>query len=195
MIKGVYFDWGGVLIENPSLSLLEYISAYFKIDKKDMRKKFDENSEIMDDYQKGLIQEEEIWQKILNRKNEKVWSNAVKNSFKINKVMVDFACELKKRGYKIGVLSNTEKEAVENFEMFFDSSIFEYRIFSCDEFCAKPNKKIYENAIKLMDLPPHEILFIDDRKDFIIGAQEIGLKTFHFKDFSCMDDFIKIFEK
>ena len=180
MIKGVYFDWGGVLIENPAIPLLEYIAEYFNVTKVEMRQLFDDNHEIMEKYQTGLIDESEIWSIIFNKPNCKVWSDAVKNCFKVHQEVVDYAINLKKIGYKIGILSNTELETVENFPTILDENIFNYQIFSCCEHSAKPDRLIYENAVELMGLPANEILFIDDRDDFIQGAKLVGMHTFHF---------------
>ena len=183
MIKGVYFDWGGVLIENPSIPLLEHIAAYFRVSKKEMRKLFDENSEIMEKYQKGIVSESDIWKQIFNKPDTSIWREAVQSTFKIHTDVVEFV-ELISTGFKIGVLSNTEHETTLEFKKLYGDTLFEYEIFSCDVASAKPEARIYEKAATLMNLNPDEILFIDDRIDFIEGATKCGMKTFHFKQLS-----------
>lgn len=191
MIKGVYFDWGGVLIENPSITLMKYLAKYFEKSDFEMRNILDGYSFLFEKYQIGLINESEIWKIIFDKKDISVWQDAVKNCFKIHDEVLEFANELKNKGFKIGVLSNTENEAVNNFDLFFEKSLFEYRVFSCYVNSSKPNGDIYKYAINLIDLKPEEILFIDDREDFIAGAKKYNLKTFLFTNRSQINELKK----
>ncbi len=184
MIKGIYFDWGGVLIENPSIPLLQFIAKRFGKTEVEMRKLLDTEPELFALYQTGEIAEKEIWKKIFNKNDLNVWSDAVKATFTLQREVVDFAVKMKASNYKIGILSNTEKEAVDNLDLFFEPNFFSYEVFSCSVHSAKPDNEIYNYAVKLMDLKPEEILFIDDRKDFIEGAKQAGLQTYQFSDIS-----------
>jgi len=191
MIKGVYFDWGGVLIENPSIPLMKYLAKYFGKSDFEMRNILDEYGYLFEKYQIGLIYESEIWEIIFDKKDISVWQDAVKNCFKIHDEVIKFAKELKEKGLKVGVLSNTENEAVNNFDLFFEKSLFEYRVFSCYVTSSKPNEDIYKYAINLIGLKPEEILFIDDREDFILGAKKHNLKTFLFTNRSQINELKK----
>jgi putative hydrolase of the HAD superfamily len=43
----------------------------------------------------------------------------------------------------------------------------------------KPGIKIYEFVVKSNSLLPHETIFLDDNKDNLEGASQVGIKTFH----------------
>ena len=46
----------------------------------------------------------------------------------------------------------------------------------------KPDRGIYEKTLKDLGTSPSETIFIDDRAEHLVPAQEIGLKTILFKD-------------
>lgn len=45
----------------------------------------------------------------------------------------------------------------------------------------KPHLAFFQNIIKRFDLPPYEILFVDDTQDNINGAKLTGLQCLHYK--------------
>jgi HAD superfamily hydrolase (TIGR01509 family) len=59
---------------------------------------------------------------------------------------------------------------------------FDVSVFSCLEGVAKPERKIYELTLDRLATPAGQTLFIDDRQDFIDGAQRVGLQTILFKN-------------
>jgi epoxide hydrolase-like predicted phosphatase len=99
----------------------------------------------------------------------------IPESFKIIK-------RLKKNGYRLALLSNTNPpHAKVHFERG-DYSLFNPKILSYREKCYKPGKKIYRLAAKRMGLKPRECLFVDDKKENVVGARRAGLKAVHFEN-------------
>ena len=60
--------------------------------------------------------------------------------------------------------------------------MFDATVFSCDEGTAKPERRIYEIALERLGVKPREAVFIDDRVDFIEGAQKLGMYTIRFEN-------------
>ncbi|MHA1674635.1 MAG: HAD family hydrolase [Promethearchaeota archaeon] len=90
---------------------------------------------------------------------------------------VDLLPLLKKK-YSLYVLSNTNKLHIESVTKDYPQLFlhFKQKFYSHDLSARKPDAEIYEKVIKIIDLPPHEILFIDDMVDNIKGAEKTGIK-------------------
>ncbi len=90
--------------------------------------------------------------------------------------------DLKRRGYKLYLLSNFSKDAHAQFiqgNKRFD--VFDGLMFSHEVACSKPGEKIYRDFLSRFDLNPEESLFIDDSEKNIDGARAVGFKgiTYH----------------
>lgn len=82
------------------------------------------------------------------------------------------------KDYKYGIISNCSfvtKEIVNNWGY---KKIFDFVIYSYEEEIKKPDKKIFDKAVKKLNLKPNEILFIgnDYEKDYL-GAKNAGLNA------------------
>ena len=118
---------------------------------------------------------------ISSKKLKRLYLDSYKKNFKQNKELFKELFKLKKRGYKIAILSDQwflSKEALmpDKFYRNFDEVIV-----SCDVGIRKPNKEIYQLAVKRLNLSPHEILFVDNQKWNILPAKKLGMNTILFK--------------
>ncbi|MCZ6640437.1 MAG: HAD family phosphatase [Gammaproteobacteria bacterium] len=59
--------------------------------------------------------------------------------------------------------------------------LFRPRLFSSDLGVLKPDPRIYQIALNLMNSEPNETLFIDDDDKHVAGAQTLDLVTHHFR--------------
>jgi FMN hydrolase / 5-amino-6-(5-phospho-D-ribitylamino)uracil phosphatase len=53
---------------------------------------------------------------------------------------------------------------------------------SCDLGVRKPHAGAYVHVLDALGMPAHEILFIDDRKENVTAAEELGMHAHHFCD-------------
>lgn len=78
-------------------------------------------------------------------------------------------------------LSNTNPEHLGhvrlNFRLF---DAFEGFSASHEVGARKPEKAIFEHAIKALDLPPEQILYLDDIEAFVEAGRGLGLQGFHY---------------
>lgn len=101
----------------------------------------------------------------------------------LNKNMYDLAKQLKK-DYKVVCLTNHAREWFSNDREKFKLDKVFNKIFTSYELgMDKPNPAIYQIALDDMDVKPEETLFIDDLERNVIAAEELGIKSIHFKSY------------
>ncbi|MFI9064336.1 HAD family hydrolase [Streptomyces sp. NPDC053429] len=81
------------------------------------------------------------------------------------------------RGFVLGLLSNIPEELAARYEVTQPwLERFAVRGLSCRIGSAKPEPAAYQWCVRALDLPPEEILFVDDRADNVRAACELGLR-------------------
>lgn len=96
----------------------------------------------------------------------------------------EWLLSLKKRGYRVLVLSNYGKVSFEQnvaqypFLKHFDGGIISYQAIML-----KPEPRIYKELIDRYNIVPENAVFIDDRDDNINAAKQFGLNGIVFTDY------------
>ncbi len=189
-IRSVIFDWGGVLIEDPGPGLMEYCAKTFKVSTEEYTKAHDK---FATDFQKGQVSEPKFWELLCGELNVPVpeksslWSEAFKSVCIPRAEMFELCRSLQRSGYKTAVLSNTEAPAVEYFRQQ-EYDMFDVTVFSCEEGTAKPEQRVYELTLQRLCVKPAEAVFIDDKPQYIAGAEKAGLHAFLFENTSRAKD-------
>jgi epoxide hydrolase-like predicted phosphatase len=183
MIKGVIFDLGGVLLDNPASDMRSYMSNTLGISEKEF---IDRSSKFIIQFQKAFISEKEFWQKITHglvlreKLPESLWKEAIRYAFSPKKEMLSLIKDLKNIGMTIGILSNTEVPVINYLrEIQFDS--FDILVYSCLEKTSKPERDIYLLTIERFGMKPYELVFIDDAIENIVAGQSMGLNCIHYR--------------
>ena len=186
MIEAIGFDWGNVLIDNPSPGLAAYCAEHLGAPEKETRRTF---RKFAADFQKGIILEDEWWERVCSElgvskpKIPSLWGDAVREVFPESEKKEVFALirSLRRNGYKIGFLSNTERPAMDFFKEQ-NYEVFDEVVFSCAEGIVKPERRIYEILLERLGVKPEEAIFVDDRKENIEAAEEVGINGILFED-------------
>lgn len=119
----------------------------------------------------------------------------IESYMKVDHRMVRLIQDLKKKGFKIALLSNAGDGYFEKI-MFprhpeikdlFDAMVMSYSVHM-----AKPDAEIYLHTLKEIGSTPEESIFIDDNKANIRGAEAVGIHSFLFQDF---DEFVAYLSK
>lgn len=99
----------------------------------------------------------------------------IKADFELKPGVVEGLKELSK-SYRLGVLSNALPSRrhfelkLENIDQFFETVTL-----SWEEGIQKPEKGIYEIAIQRASVDPSEILFVDNKVNYLEGARNCGI--------------------
>ncbi|MGM9973727.1 MAG: HAD family hydrolase [Clostridiaceae bacterium] len=97
--------------------------------------------------------------------------------------MIEMLYKLKKKGYRIYLLSNYHKKAFAftRRQNRFIEDVDGY-VISWEHNCIKPQKEIYFKLLDKYSLINEETLFIDDMEENVIGAEQVGIKGIIFSD-------------
>ena len=179
----IYFDVGNTLVDCTNYFRAATTTFHLKSD--DLNRVFKEN---LDSVTKGLINAQQFWEICIQRYNIQnahsynfleSWVSDYEPIEQMHEVLIKL-----KQKYHIGLLSNIykgmlplllEKKLIPNIQ-------YDQVIFSCEVGMMKPNANIYAFAQQKAQVDAKNILLIDDKPDFIAGAQKAGWKTFLFND-------------
>lgn len=177
-IEGVLFDWGCVLIDNPGPGLMSYCAKALGVSVEDYTQVHNHRGEP---FQKGAIREEVFWRRVCDElgcavpSQPSLWGEAFRAVYSPREEVFDLVRRLRENGCETSLLSNTEVPAMEFFfELRYDA--FDAATFSCAEGVVKPQREIYEIASRKLGLTTTQCVFIDDKPEFVEGAQATGMK-------------------
>ena len=181
-MKNIIFDFGGIIL---TVKMKEIVKKF--TDSKEKQEFILNNVVNSPEWiEYGLIDTGYITREdfinLVNDRTNNIHKDLVEDFINnyINHVYVDdkiieLIKDLKKQGYKIYLLSNTQKYSYEKFikdiEYLFDGITLSFK-----EHLLKPYNAIYERLIDKYNLVPEESLFIDDREDNISTANKYGIK-------------------
>ena len=199
-IKVILFDLGNVLVDLDFRPATERISAFCGKNPDEILKVFFD-SEITNSFEKGGLSSGEFYKQAKDMLGLRlgyesfvsIWNEVFFFSQK-NRAVYHIANRLKKK-YRIGLLSNTNilhyRYIKNNFPIF---NLFERLFLSFEVGAAKPDKIIYQKAIKELGVLPENIFYIDDRPELVNSAACLGINSFIFtnieqliKDLSSMN--------
>ena len=183
MISTIFYDWGGVLIEQGPHDLHQYWADALGVQVSDLQRTAEPH---MPRFQLGLVSEADFWGKVCESLGVRpppgpLWQAGFRRSYVEHDAVLNLARKLRDDGYGIGLISNTEKPTAELFmeKMSADSryAAFEYPVFSCDVGCAKPDPEIFHEAISRHGTRPSHCVFLDDSEENIHAAKVLGMHT------------------
>ncbi len=179
MIKAVIFDYGGVLVEDNIEEISEAIAKKINKDFIEIRYKI---KKFLRSFQKSKLSQSDYFKLISksldvdSKKLKKIWimeSNKTRGNTQVENLIK----KLKRKGYKIALLSNTIP-----YGRYLKNHLrlFSVKVFSKNNM-RKPELAIYKLVIEKLCVQPKECLFIDNRTVNLVPARRIGMKTILFE--------------
>ena len=185
-IQAIIFDFGGV-ISHPQnkeikyqmmdilkMNYVEFIASYFK-----HRRPYDA----------GMLTGQQYWTRICT--DHAIDINAsdilklieldVKGWTEINTEMLAYISLLQNSSLKTAILSNMTFDILAHIQATYQwINDFDTCVFSCEHMLTKPDKRLYEICMDRLHVDPINCLFIDDTKQNIVAAQELGIRVIQF---------------
>ena len=186
MIKTIFFDIGGVLIDIHPERTYQYLSDSADVETNMVKESFPWDDH--DQYERGIMNNEDwfiAYKEALTQpcclKRSDFW-NAWKLLLGEEKNTVNILEALNKQ-YSIWLLSNTNPKHIQDEieKRYLFPSLVNGAVYSFDVGVRKPEKEIYEIAMQRANTKPQECLFIDDLLENIQAAKQIGIEGIHFR--------------
>jgi epoxide hydrolase-like predicted phosphatase len=177
--KAVFFDWGGVIANDPGDDFLRNLLFEIGADEFQVQEIFET---YMKRFMRGQVSEAEYWSELKRNYNLNV-QDSISSEFKkwqglvANEDILALADEAKTKGLKIAILSNVIEPTYNVLQQAGYYDRFDEVIASCKEGHAKPEKEIYEIALKRFGISARESIFIDDKQLCLDPAAKMGFKT------------------
>jgi len=190
MIKTIFFDIGGVLLNIHPDKTIKYLSEITNLTEKEIEKAFPE--EAHHKYERGEISGTEFFNAVkheLPKSNNlteeqfwNAWGMLVGAETKVVEIMNKLSLK-----YSVWLLSNTNPYHIleeERFKLFdkITGGVYSFEVGS-----RKPEPDIFHSALKIANTSAEESLFIDDLLVNVKIARSLNFNTIHFKsinDFS-----------
>lgn len=191
MLKNIVFDLGNVLVKFDSNEL---IYSFFNERQEEVKSFYFDS--LWDEYDQGLYSVEEMIEKGVKQFPELElnikelmyhWTEFV-IPLKDN---VAYIKDLKRFGYKVYILSNIPEDDTKYLRSCGVFDNIDGGVFSYEYKKIKPDPEIFHILLKKYDLKASEYLFLDDRKDNVVAASNLGFETIEVKDSSKVIDLIK----
>lgn len=179
MIRNIVFDVGKVLVHFEPEMVMEQLGLSEETKRKLNRCMF--QNPLWNEFDRSVFSVEEILEKFTEQEPE--CAKEIRDVFfKVGDMIfpMDYELEwirdLKRRGYKLYILSNYATFTFEQTKHKMD--FLEYMdgvVFSCDCHRIKPEQGIYDYLLEKYQLNPEESVFLDDRKENVEAARERGM--------------------
>lgn len=184
--KAVGFDWGNVL--NDYTKHTEAMARHLRLPVAEFERVVGKH---VKEFHLGLS-EMEFWNRVcpdagIEPPQEEIWRKFFDQTVVINDDLFDKVRQLKELGYKTAMISNAEPPNVDYInERIRGTSydLFDVYVFSSDPQVkeVKPNPRIYLYACDSLEITPEQLVFIDDSKLNVEGAQANGIRSIHHTD-------------
>ncbi len=188
MIKNLLFDLGGVILNIDRTKAVEALKAIGMRDPGDLLGDYGQKGPFLD-IELGKITPEQFHAELQPYFETPVSGEAIDEAFCefLRGIPVERLHELenlKKRGFRIYLLSNTNKVMWDRYILtefkkeghdinyYFDGVITSFGVKAY-----KPDRAIFEAAIERLGIKPQETVFFDDSKANLEGAAKLGFKT------------------
>ncbi|MFQ6677319.1 MAG: HAD family hydrolase [Fidelibacterota bacterium] len=191
IIKHIFFDIGGVLLNIDPLQSLQYWSDCTGLPVDILRDGFSHEAHEL--YETGHLSDDEFFSAVKdglpqpNNLNEadfwKGWDKLILDETETVKLLT-----LLKNSYHVYLLSNTNPRHIKhelNKRFSFQKNVHR-TFYSFEMNCRKPNKEIYLKALKNIGATPNESIFIDDMLVNIKQAKKLGFNTIHYTGYENM---------
>lgn len=113
---------------------------------------------------------------VSQKKFEDIYGNIFSNNIPVQKLMRKLS-----KSYVMVLLSNTDAIHFEYIQKHFPIiNIFPHQIASYKVGYVKPQKQIFQAALKKAKCKPSECVFVDDKLENVKGARRLGIKAIQY---------------
>jgi len=187
-VQAILFDFGMVLSAPPDPAAWQRLRQITGFDEETLQRGY---WKFRHAYDRGELTGIDYWHQVAESGGSSFTSEQVKQLIdadidlwtQLNLPMVDWASRLQCAGIRTGILSNIGDAMTEGLLRKLDwLGGFYHCTWSYALRLAKPELAIYQSAAECLDVPPQQILFIDDKSENVAAAQEAGMQAIQYRD-------------
>ena len=185
MIKAIIFDFGNVICHFTNDILRQRLADLSGKTPDEIKRISYIESDINKRFETGLISNQDFYEELSKICGVNVSYQELKTIYskdKFNRVPnTKELIEKLRKNYKVGLLSNTSDWdwdymiQVAPEVLSFDSITKSYEVGAM-----KPDKAIYEDALRKLNLKPEECIYTDDILEYVDKAKSLGFEAFQF---------------
>ena len=177
MIKAIAFDYGGV-IEIKERNSFQEIASYLQVSLEDWERVYFSLNHMFNVGGKSWDEVIALVAKEFNASDEQISHiknlvSEIKKTKKINSELLEIIKKLKKN-YKIGLLSNNSVNLNQRIRDNNIAEIFDAVVISGEVGFQKPQPEIFKILSEKLGVELNELIFVDDTKRSLEGAEKIG---------------------
>ncbi len=190
MIETVISDMGQVVLHFNNRLFFRKMMEYTGRGEEEIRAVTHAHSEFIDLFDKGKITPEEFYRQATARLQADVsyqdFFAAYCDVFAVNPTVLEILNTLRPK-YRLILLSNTDVVRFSYIKRTFpELLIFDGYVLSFDYGLMKPDPRIYRAALELAGSKPGNAVFIDDLRENIEGAEQVGIRSIFFTPETCL---------
>lgn len=180
MQKIVLFDIDGVILSSCNYEkFLKSIKSQCSLE--DFRKIYS-SGPVFEQCEKGRISIDEFWMNVKTRLGADMGTDEFIKLHascrgQVFEETIEVMKDLKKKGYKIGILSNLKSIDVDNIRKIVDIKMLDYEFYSCYVHALKPNREIFEHVARVVEPLVNEVYFFDNVMENCCEAEKWGIKA------------------
>lgn len=184
--QAVVFDFGGVMTKKTKR---EVVHRFLRESLHLSEVQFEEANLARKEAMRTGKTYEEFWLEFIDKEGIFVpedWREAlhscIRDAITINSEMYALVDCLKEKQIPVALLSNIDDNRL--VTLLRDSGLyapFNPCLLSCEIGVDKPDPKAYEILVKRLKLPPQEIVFIDDKRENVAKAKDLGIDAILFE--------------
>lgn len=177
--KTIFFDWGGVIANDPGDDFLRELLRKVGANNAQIEEFF---HDYMPQFMRGEITEDQYWYILRSKYNLNI-KDSISEEFKqwkglvANQDILKLVSDAKAKGIQTAILSNAIEPTYNALQQAGYYDLFDELIISCKVGFAKPQKEIYALALKQLNTTATESVFIDDKQRNLDPAKEMGFKV------------------
>lgn len=193
-VEDIVFDFGNVLLD---IDIKRSIDAFatLGVDKIDPHSVHPNNSGVFLQLEVGSVTAEQFCDQIRSYASQgaqitdkqilKAWNELL---LPYDYSRFELIRQLRKSGYRVHLLSNTNKPHHDHFEAVFNrenpfgftfKEIFDGIYYSDELKIRKPEAEIYETVAEMAGLEGRKTLFVDDNAPNLVAPKELGWHVYH----------------
>jgi HAD superfamily hydrolase (TIGR01509 family) len=181
-IRSIIFDVGGVIIKPHDPLYYSYLARKSGWTEAEVSYLVSNSKPELENERTTLPRYEAMLSRKLKiPRNEVKWVETFKRNMKVNMDVTDLITELHD-DFTVSYLSNIDRARWILVDKTLESLPFDYRFASCNLHMSKPDKKIYQYALKKTKVPAEKTIFIDNMLANVIGASRLGIHSILFKN-------------